>query len=247
MAGKVAFVSGAATGIGRASALAFARGGARLALADLDAERGATLAGEINAAGGEASFYVTDMTDAAAIDALFAAIERDFGRLDLAHNNVGFSWGSDLVGTSAEQFDQTLALCLRSPFLAMQHQLRLMQAQGGGAIVNTASMAGVRYSPAANAAYSAAKAGVIHLSAWAAAHYADSGIRVNAVSPGLVSTEAVAKFLDSGQQAALAAESQPIGRPVTVEEIAATVVFLCSDGAAMITGENICVAGGGQV
>lgn len=244
---KAAFVSGSATGIGKASALALASRGVRLALADLDAERGQQVAEQIKAQGGEACFYPADMTDEAAIDALFTAIINDFGRLDYAHNNVGFSWGANLLDTSSAEFDRTLALCLRSPFLAMQRQIRVMQNQGGGAIVNTASMAGVRYSNAANAAYSCAKAGLIHLTAWAAVHHAKDNIRVNTVSPGLVSTEAVAKFLAPQEQADLASASQPIGRPVTVEEIAATVAFLLSDEAIMITGENVCVAGGAQV
>lgn len=247
MSGKVAFISGSAIGIGRATALAFAARGTSLALADLDSERGEDLAAEIREAGGNAHFFHTDMTDPSAIDSLFAAIDESFGRLDYAHNNVGFAWGKELLSTTVEDFDRTLDLCLKSPFLAMQHEVQMMRRTSVGSIVNTASMAGVAYLSAANAIYSAAKAGVIHLSAWAAAHHARDGIRVNAVSPGLVSSEAMAKFFNVEQQNALAASEQPIGRPVTPQEIAATVVFLCSDDAAMITGENICVSGGSQI
>lgn len=247
MTGKIAFVSGAATGIGKASALAFASQGAQVALADLDRERGKSVAEEIRSTGGTARFHACDMTDEAALDTLFTAIMENFGRLDYAHNNVGFSWGGNLLDTSSEDYDRTVNLCLRSPFLSMQRQIRIMQQNGGGSIVNTASMAGVRYAPAANAAYSASKAAVIHLTAWAAAHHAKDNIRINAVSPGLVKTEAVDKFMSEEEQAAHASSTQPIGRAVSVEEIAASVIFLCSDGAAMITGENFCVAGGSQI
>jgi NAD(P)-dependent dehydrogenase (short-subunit alcohol dehydrogenase family) len=246
-AGKIALVTGAATGIGRATALAFGAAGATTILADLDGQRGTAVAAAIEDSGGAAHFHQADLTDPAAIDGLFAAITDRFGRLDIAHNNVGFGWGQGLLGTSIEDWDRTLDLCLKSPFLCLQHEVRMMRAAGGGAIVNTASMAGVRYAALASAAYSAAKAGVIHLTRYAALAHAGDNIRVNVVSPGLTSTEAVAKFLDEAQQTAFAAREQPIGRAVRPDEIAANVLWLCSDGAAMVTGENICVAGGAQV
>lgn len=185
MAGKVAFVSGSATGIGKASAMAFAARGCAVALADLDEARGEANAAAIRDAGGNARFYRADMTDDTAIGAVFEAMERDFGGLDYAHNNVGFSWGEDLLGTSAEEYAKTVDLCLKSPFLAMQREIALMQKRGGGAIVNTASMAGVRYTPPANAAYSCAKAGVIHLTAWASSHHAKDNIASMRSPPAL--------------------------------------------------------------
>jgi NAD(P)-dependent dehydrogenase (short-subunit alcohol dehydrogenase family) len=129
----------------------------------------------------------------------------------------------------------------------MQHEIRLMRENGGGSIVNTASMAGVTYTALASAPYSAAKAGVIHLSAYAAMAHAGDNIRVNSISPGMVNTAAVAKFLDDEQQQEFASREQPIGRVILPAEIAANVLWLCSDAAAMITGHNVCVAGGMQV
>ncbi|KHK89135.1 hypothetical protein LK12_22565 [Novosphingobium malaysiense] len=247
MKGKVAFVSGGATGIGRATARLFAEHGAAVALADLDADRGESVAQALRARGADARFYHADMTSKTAVDGLFEALVKDFGGLDYAHNNVGFSWGANFLDTSSDDFDRTVSLCMRSPFISMQQEIRLMRRRGGGSIVNTASMAGVRYTDAANAVYSAAKAAVIHLSGWVAAHHAADNIRVNAISPGLVATEAVEKFMSPEEQAAHAKSTQPIARAVSVEEIAASVIFLCSAGAAMITGENICISGGSQV
>jgi NAD(P)-dependent dehydrogenase (short-subunit alcohol dehydrogenase family) len=246
-AGKVAFVSGAASGIGRATALAFGAAGATVVLADLDGPTAEQLASAIIAAGGKADAHRADMTDPHCVADLFSAISDTHGRLDIAHNNVGFGFGHGLVDTTLEQWDRTLDLCLKSPFICMQHEIRLMLDGGGGAIVNTASMAGVTYSALASAAYSAAKAGVIHLSAYAAMVHAGDNIRVNAISPGLVNTAAVAGFLDDDQQRQFAAREQPIGRVIRPEEIAANVLWLCSDAAKMITGHNVCVAGGMQV
>jgi NAD(P)-dependent dehydrogenase (short-subunit alcohol dehydrogenase family) len=135
---------------------------------------------------------------------------------------------------------------MKAPWLCMRRELPAMVAQGGGVIVNTASMSGVRYSETANIAYSAAKAGVIHMSRYAASAYAKHKIRVNAVSPGLVRTQAVEAFLTPMQQTELAAASQPIGRIIEPDEVADAVIWLCSDASAMVTGENICVAGGHQ-
>ena len=244
--GKVAFISGASSGIGRATAMAFGQAGATLVLADIDAPRGKALADQFAQSGVKASFVHADLTDQDAINSLFNSIADSQGRLDIAHNNVGFSWGSGLLDINAEEWDKTVNLCMKSPFLCMQREIALMRGHGGGVIVNTASMAGVRYSWLANAAYSAAKAGLIHLTRYAAMAHAADNIRVNAVSPALTRTEAIEKFLDPEQQMAFAAKEQPIGRPILPEEIAANVLWLCSDASAMVTGENMCVAGGSQ-
>jgi NAD(P)-dependent dehydrogenase (short-subunit alcohol dehydrogenase family) len=244
--GKVALVSGAATGIGKASALAFARAGATVVVADLDEPRGQATADEIGDIGARALFVATDMTDESAVDRLFGAIDDGFGRLDFAHNNVGFGWGHQLLGTSLQDWSRTLDLCLTAPFLAMKREIELMRRSQGGAIVNTASMAAIRYADVASAAYSAAKAGVLALTRYASVAHASDDIRVNAVSPGLVRTEAVARYMSEDDQTRFASTAQPIGRPVSTLEITDAVLWLCSPASAMVTGENICVAGGQQ-
>lgn len=243
--GRIVLVGGCAAGIGRATALAFARAGAQLVLADIDAPRGEALAGEIAGFASAPLFHAVDLADPAGVAALFGRIADRFGRLDCAHNNAGFGWGAGLLDCSLDDWQRTMALCLTSPFLCLQHEIALMRA-GGGAIVNTASMAALRHAPAASAAYTAAKAGVIALTRYAAVAHAADGIRINTVSPGLVSTEAVARFMTEEQQIAYAGAEQPIARPVTTDEIAEAVLWLCSDGARMITGENLCIAGGQQ-
>lgn len=244
--GKVALVTGAAAGIGRAATLAFAARGAAVVVSDIDDRAGEALVTEIETAGGRACFQRADVTAEADTVALVARARATFGGLHLAFNNVGFSWGQGVSELSVEDWDRTVAVSMRAPWLCMKHELRLMRESGGGAIVNTASMAGIAYAPDANIAYSAAKAGVIQMTRYAANAVAADGIRVNCVSPGLTRTAAVERFLDAEQQRELAAQTQPIGRIIEPAEIADAVMWLCSSGAAMVTGENICVAGGQQ-
>ncbi|MFW2830960.1 SDR family NAD(P)-dependent oxidoreductase [Sphingomonas sp. ID0503] len=244
--GKVALVTGGAAGIGRATALGLAAGGAQVVVSDIAVEAGEAVAAEIRAAGGSAHFRRADATQGSEVRELVAFAAGLTGRLDIAHNNVGFSWGTGVEDITEEDWDKTVDLCMKAPWLCMKSELPLMVAKGTGAIVNTASMSGVRYSEVANVAYSAAKAAVIHMTRYVAVAYAKHGIRVNAVSPGLVKTQAVEKFLDPEQQNALAAMSQPIGRIISPDEIADAVIWLCSGAASMVTGENVCVAGGHQ-
>lgn len=245
-AGKVALITGGAAGIGRATALGLAARGASVVVSDIAVDEGQAVAAEIRDAGAEAIFHRADVTQASEVDALMERALGISGRLDIAHNNVGFSWGQGLEGITEEEWGKTIDLCLKAPWLCLRRELPAMVAQGGGVIVNTASMAGVRYTDAANIAYSAAKAGVIHMTSYAAVAYAKHNIRVNAVSPGLVKTGAVEAFMTPEQQTAFAAASQPIGRIIEPREIADAVIWLCSDAAAMVTGENIHVAGGMQ-
>ena len=244
--GKVALVIGGAAGIGRATAIGLAARGASVVISDVAVGEGEAVAAEIRATGGKAVFHRADATRADELDALFARALAITGRLDIAHNNVGFSWGRGTEETTDDEWDKTLDLCLKSPWMCMKRQLPAMVAQGGGVIVNTASMAGVRYTDAANVAYSAAKAGVIHMTRYVAVAYARHNVRVNAVSPGLVRTGAVETFMTPEQQTAFASTLQPIGRIIEPGEIADTVIWLCSDASAMVTGENIHVAGGHQ-
>lgn len=244
--GKVALVTGAAAGIGRAAALAFAERGAAVLVSDIDSTAGEALATEIEAAGGRACFHRADATAEADVVSLVARARTAFGGLHFAFNNVGFSWGRGIGDLTVEDWDRTVAISMRAPWLCMKHELPVMRESGGGAIVNTASMAGVAYAPEANIAYSAAKAGVIQMTRYAANAAAADHIRVNCVSPGLTRTAAVERFFDARQQQALAAQTQPIGRIIEPSEVADAVIWLCSSGAAMVTGENICVAGGQQ-
>lgn len=243
--GKVALVTAGANGIGRASSLAFAKEGASVMVSDIDEANGRTVVDEIKASGGSAEFIRTDVTDEQHVRNLVAKTVERFGRLDFAHNNAGNMFGSPSFGDyTAEDWDRTLALSLKATWLCMRAEIPIMVAQGGGAIVNTTSMAGVRIHLTANAAYSAAKAGVVSLTEYAAVAYAGQGVRVNCVAPGLVRTTIVQKLFTPEVQNQMAASTQPIGRIIEPSEIADGVVFLCSDKAAMITGETLPICGG---
>ena len=192
----------------------------------------------------QALFVRADATVEADVAAAVAQAVEAHGPLAHAFNNVGLSRNGTLETMTREDWDWTLAASLTSTWLAMKHELPVMVARGGGSIVNTASMAGKQVTPVAPPAYSAAKAGVIHLTAYAAALHAADGVRVNSVSPGLVATPAIARRFTAAQQAEIAAGEQRIARAVQPEEVAAAVLFLCSDAAAMITGTDTEVCGG---
>lgn len=237
-------ITGGASGIGEAAARAFASEGARVLIADLDDKRGQNVAASINDSGGVSQFVHTDATEEASVAAMIEEACRLHGPVRHAFNNVGLSRGHGLAELGLEDWNWTLSVSLTSTFLAMKHELPVMLAEGQGTIVNTASMSGHLYTPAANAAYSAAKAGVIHLTHYAACQHGGGGIRVNSVSPGLTATPIVAAMLTEEQQREIAAGHQTIARAVKPEEVAATVLFLSSDEAAMITGRDLEVSGG---
>jgi NAD(P)-dependent dehydrogenase (short-subunit alcohol dehydrogenase family) len=239
--GKVALVTGGAMGIGEAVVRAFHAEGAKVVIADFAVEAGEALAAEL----GGCEFVRVDATSEAEVEALIQGIAARHGRLDFAHNNVGNGQTGVTIETQLEdRWDWTFDVSLKSTWLAMKYEVPLLRAGGGGSIVNTASMAGVFVTFAASPAYSAAKAGVIHLTRYAAAAYAADNIRVNSISPGLVATPNVNAMLPEAQQREIAGAQQLIARAVKPEEIAAAVIYLCSPGAAMVTGENLKVCGG---
>lgn len=245
LTGKIALITGGASGIGHASALALAEDGATVAVADIDPQKGEAVAAEIRAAGGTATFFSADATIEADIAALIQNITTAFGGLDCAHNNVGLGKsGANIINETVADWDWTLDLSLKSTFLGMKHEIPAMIARGGGAIVNTASMAGIIYTASASPSYSAAKAGVIHLTKYAATTYATHGIRVNSIAPGLVATPLIAQLFTPDQQMQIAGEHQLVARAVQPAEIAQAVLYLCSDRSAMVTGINLEVCGG---
>ena len=249
-AGKVAVVTGAANGIGRASALAFAKARARVVVVDRDEADGEASAGIIRQQGGEARFVAADVTQAADVAGYVKAALDAWGRIDCFHNNAGIegAWKHTAEYDEA-MFDQVVAVNVKGVFLGLRHVLPVMLAQKAGAIVNTASVAGLVATPGMPA-YVASKHAVIGLTKTAAGEVARSGVRVNAVCPGPVDTRMIhslEQMINPGDPAMVGRRYQsaiPLGRYVTADEIAATVLFLCSDLAAAITGAQYVVDGG---
>ena len=243
--GKVALITGAGSGIGRASALVFAREGAKVALADIVVEGGEETVRMVKEAAGEAFFIKADVSNAADVEAMVNTVVETYGRIDCAYNNAGIE--GQLASTdeyAEDMFDKVIGINLTGVWLCMKYELPHMLKQGSGAIVNTASGAGL-IGVAGMSAYVASKHGVVGLTKTAALEYAKSGIRVNAVCPGLIQTPMVERITNGHPQlgeALVAAE--PIGRTGRPEEIAESVVWLCSDAASFVTGHAMSVDGG---
>jgi len=241
-AGKVALVTGGSTGIGRARARAFAAAGASVVLADLDDARGEAVAQELRDTGQTAVFIRADVSQAGDVSRLISETIARFGLLDCAHNNAGILGGVErLADVTEDEFDRLISVNLKGVWLCLKEEILQMQQQdGGGTIVNTASIAGIRGSGWLPI-YSATKHGVVGLTRSAALAYAEDGIRVNAICPGYVDT---AMVRDTPLLRQRASERTPIGRLATPEEIAAAVLWLCSDAAAYMTGETMVLDGG---
>jgi NAD(P)-dependent dehydrogenase (short-subunit alcohol dehydrogenase family) len=245
--GKSALITGGGGGIGRATALAFAREGARVAVADLMADAARETVGLVNSAGGQAISLSGDVSKDADVRAMIDAVVGAYGRLDCAFNNAGVAgWhvGSVTQKTaewSEESFDRMIAVNLKGVWLCMRHELPQMQAQGGGAIVNTGSIAGLVGLPNSSA-YVAAKHGVVGLTKTAALEYAEANIRVNAVCPGYIRTPMTEPSMRLRGEAILA--QTPLKRMGNPEEIAEMVVWLCSERASYVSGAAYNVDGG---
>jgi NAD(P)-dependent dehydrogenase (short-subunit alcohol dehydrogenase family) len=247
-AGKVAFVTGAANGIGRAAALAFAREGAGVVAADVSERGNRETARLIEEAGGRALAVRCDVTRAGNVEAALGKAVEAFGRLDFAFNNAGVEQPvTPAADLAEEEWDRIAGVDLRGVFLCMRHEIPLMLRHGGGAIVNASSGAGVK-GIAGQAAYCAAKHGVVGLTKAAALDHAKANVRINAVCPGIVETPMMDRFSGGTPEGrARVAAQEPVGRMGRPEEIAAAVVWLCSDAAAFVVGHAMVVDGGQTV
>jgi len=242
--GKVAIVTAAGSGIGAATARRFAREGAAVVLADLSGTRAEKVTGEIKANGGRAVCIKMDAADPDGIQATIKLALDSYGRLDVMFNNAGMAEVAALEEMSLESWNRVLAVTLTSTFLGIKYSLPIMRRQGGGAIVNTASISGTR-GDYGMSSYNAAKAGVISLTRSAALENAHHKIRVNCVCPGAINTRA-AEILGKDKAdefRRIQASVHPLGRMGEAEEIANTVLFLCSDLASAITGAQYVVDG----
>jgi NAD(P)-dependent dehydrogenase (short-subunit alcohol dehydrogenase family) len=240
--GKVALVTGGSRGIGRATALLFARSGANVVIGDVDPAGSGTVE-TIKRDGGEAVFVKTDVRDESDVENLVATAIKTYGGLHCAFNNAGVLPATvTLVEMDEKTFDDTLAVDLKGVFLCMKYEIAHML-QSGGAIVNNASIAGMIAEPGISA-YVAAKHAVIGLSKAAAVEYANQGIRINAVAPGLVNTAMTKEWFADPNMSAHFVANTPIGRVSQPAEIAGMVLFLCSDFASFAVGQTFVIDGG---
>lgn len=239
---KVALVTGGTSGIGKATALAFGRAGAKVVLSGRREQEGEETANLIRRSGGESLFVRSDVSNEAEVKALIQKTVEQYGRLDCAFNNAGIDPSpKPLHEQSVEDFDKLMGINVRGVFLCMKYEIQQMLTQGGGVIINNSSMGGL-IAFAGISPYNASKHAVMGLTRSAALDYAKQNIRINAVNPGMIATEMMDRLANGNPEQM--ASSVPMGRLGQPEEIAATIVFLCSDAASYITGQPLVVDGG---
>ena len=245
---KVVVVTGAGSGIGRATALAFGREGAKVVAADIDAATAQATAEQIKAAGGQAEPLQVDVSVAADVERMVSTAAERWGRLDVLVNNAGIFFMLPLTQVPEDQWDRLMSINLKGVYLGCKHAIPQMIRQGKGVIVNTASVAGLR-GFATFDTYCAAKGGVVQLTKALAVEFAKMGVRVNCVCPGIIDTAMLDRGvadrgLDKAAFVQLAGEAHPMGRIGRPEEVAAAILFLASDEASFITGVALPVDGG---
>jgi NAD(P)-dependent dehydrogenase (short-subunit alcohol dehydrogenase family) len=244
---RAAVITGAGSGIGRAMALRFAAEGARILAADVNAEAAEATAAAVRAAGGEALPFAVNVVKPEQVRLMVERAGSVFGRLDILCNNAGIGSTTTVVGQDPDEWDEVMAVNVRSVFLGCKYAIPVMLAQGGGVIINTASVAGM-VGIANRAAYSASKGAVIALTRQVAVDYVEQGIRVNCLCPGTVDSPWVGRLLaqsdDPGGLRRSLEARQPMGRLGTPEEVAGAALYLASDDAAFITGTGLVIDGG---
>ena len=243
--GKIALVTGGGSGIGRATAIALAREGAKIMIADYVPEGGDRTVKMIKEKGGDASFVHADVSVTKQVEMMVNKTVETYGRIDIAFNNAGIEGKvADTTLCSEEVFDRTIAINLKGVWLCMKYEIPQMLKQGGGSIVNTASIAGL-CGVAGMPAYNASKHGVIGLTRTAALEFALKNIRVNCVCPGAILTPMVERLMDGSPYGKTELEAQePVGRMGKPEEIAEGVVWLSSDASSFVTGHPLVIDGG---